>query len=160
MKRPSIALFFSLLIFSFWNAAELTERASASIVQPNEYEEKEINVDTNYLQDPSNRMQKESLSEEVLKLTFDGKKTTNFDELKAGLFLSPAKETNTIASRAQEMELFSEETSPGLPYTVDSQEPGINYMIMIIGGIILGSILLMIFLLFRFTSNGGKSSAY
>ncbi|MDG5471924.1 type VII secretion protein EssA [Jeotgalibacillus sp. ET6] len=160
MKRPKRIMFYSLLLFSLWTAAE-PERASASMVQPNQYEEKEINVDTNYFHEQSMRQQRESLSEEVLELTFDGEKTTNFDELRAGLFLSPAKETNTIASRAREMELFSEQAGSSPRYVENAPEEGsgINFMIIILGGIIMGAILLMVVLLFRFTSSGAKSSA-
>jgi len=133
----------------------------ASVVNPdpNQYEEKDVEVDTNYFHEESLLNRREALPEELIKLNFDGEKITTFDELREELFLSSVKETNTITSRAQEMGLFSEERDVAVPYTneqMESTDTSWNVMILVLGALLVIAVGAMVFLLVKFGSGPSK----
>lgn len=131
---------------------------SASVVQPNQYEEKKVDLNTDYFHEDSLLDRREGLSEQVQSLTFDGSKITSFDELREELFLSPVKETNTITSRAQELGLFTGENNVSVPYSHAGQEANSdwNVMIMVFAIIVAAAAGFMLFILVKYSASGSK----
>ncbi|TDL31374.1 type VII secretion protein EssA [Jeotgalibacillus sp. S-D1] len=158
LKRAAVACFlFSLSLGIVLPALA----ASASVVQPNLYEEKKVDLNTDYFHEDSLLDRREGLSDQIQSLTFDGSKITSFDQLREELFLSPVKETNTITSRAQELGLFTDENKTSVPYSYSGQETKSewNVMIVVFAIIVAAAAGAMLFLLVKYSANGAKKTS-
>lgn len=99
-KLLSFCLIISLTI-SFSSISYADEEKE--VVEPNVYEKREINLKQNR----DNRMERKKLPEEQMDLTFDKNEATKNEQLLDELFQTSMIETNTITSKAAQMELFS-----------------------------------------------------
>ncbi|MET3321237.1 UNVERIFIED_ORG: type VII secretion protein EssA [Peribacillus simplex] len=107
MKRNKY-LFLALLIL-FFSQPTNGHAEEEPIVEPNEYHEKNIDIQTEYFHEEELLKQKQRLPDEQKDLTFERGKYDALDSTKDSLFLSPVTgNNNTIASKAEQLGLFSE----------------------------------------------------
>ncbi|MED1602065.1 type VII secretion protein EssA [Alkalihalophilus marmarensis] len=108
MKLLNISAFVCLLFFllPFLVLAE-----GDPVVEPQEYKERQINVDLNYYREDE-RVRREALSEEQRVLTFTQREMKYFDEVYEELFQTGTIEVNTITAKAERLDLFNGETEP------------------------------------------------
>ncbi|MGG3891361.1 type VII secretion protein EssA [Metabacillus fastidiosus] len=76
-------------------------------VEPNEYEEKKIDLDTKYFLDSSLLKRKKQLPEELKKLTFTKKEQTFYKEVKESLFTEETEINNTVEAKVAQLQLFT-----------------------------------------------------
>ncbi|CAH0302018.1 hypothetical protein SRABI96_04637 [Peribacillus sp. Bi96] len=118
------------------------------MVEPNEYQEKDIDIQTEYFHEEGLLEQKQRLPEEQKDLTFERGKYDVMESVKDTLFLSPIteKNNNTIASKADQLGLFSEvgiRTRSG-----EETEPSLHFDLTILLGIVLAlSVVCLFFIL-------------
>lgn len=74
-------------------------------VKPNEYREKDIKLNTDYLHEDSFYQQREQLSEDQLLLKFEGDKPKQTTLLAEDLFKEDRKGTNTITAKSEQLEI-------------------------------------------------------
>lgn len=145
MKRSKQVI---LVMFIILFSQPLHGRAEEEpIVEPNEYQEKEINIQTEYFHDEELLKQKEKIPEELKGLTFERGKYDVIDSIEDSLFLSPVTEDNNIiASKAEELELFSSEV-PIRKRNLEEEESFLTFDLSLLLGIILGIAVLCLFLI-------------
>lgn len=105
-KLLSILCMFCL-IFSFNSTVNAAE--DEKDVEPNIYEKRDIYIKKS---NRGNLLEREELPEEQLGLTFDQDERTESEQLLDELFESSVVETNTITSKAAQMELFDVSDEP------------------------------------------------
>ncbi|MED4533981.1 type VII secretion protein EssA [Metabacillus fastidiosus] len=76
-------------------------------VEPNEYEEKKIDLDTKYFHDSSLLKQKKQLPEELKKITFTKKDQTFYEDVKESLFTKETEINNTVEAKVAQLQLFT-----------------------------------------------------
>ncbi|WP_375090950.1 type VII secretion protein EssA [Peribacillus sp. RS7] len=123
-----------ILFFSYTAHAGAEEEP---MVEPNEYQEKDIDIQTEYFHEEGLLEQKQELPEELKDLTFERGKYDVIDSVKDSLFLSPVTENqnNTIASKAEQLGLFSEVSIR--TRSEEETEPTLNFDLTILLGIVL-----------------------
>ncbi|MGE7604655.1 type VII secretion protein EssA [Peribacillus sp. NPDC097675] len=115
------------------------------IEEPNVYQEKDINIQTEYFHDEELLKQKQKIPEEVKGLTFERGKYDVIDSIEDSLFLSPVTEDNNIiASKAEEMGLFSSE-APIRKRSLEEERSFLKFDLSILLGIVLGIAVLCLF---------------
>ncbi|RKQ33906.1 type VII secretion protein EssA [Oceanobacillus halophilus] len=97
-------------------------------VEPNIYKGKDININRNFQETE----QKKPLPEEQKNLTFEKENKTETDRIEEQLFLSSNIETNTIAAKAQQFNLFSEQDKRAIQLTDEAESVQNNSTIMIL----------------------------
>src|SRR5690625_30662 len=114
------------------------------VLEPNIYEKREINIRS---KNRDNLIERKELPEEQMNLTFQNDTLTESEIILDELFQSAKVETNTITSKAAQMELFSlaeEEVSESKEDELIIEGPNILMIIMIIGVIVIVAMLFMI----------------
>ena len=143
MKRSKqILLVFFILLF-IQPVHGLAEEEP--IVKPNVYQEKDINIQTEYFHDEELLKQKEKIPEELKGLTFERGKYEIIDSIEDSLFLSPVTEDNNIiASKAEEMGLFSSEV-PIRKRNIEEEKSFLNFDLSVLLGVVLGIAVVCLF---------------
>ncbi|WP_199880550.1 type VII secretion protein EssA [Bacillus massiliglaciei] len=84
------------------------EAEEGDTVEPNSYEEKDVDIRTDYFHEESLFQQKKQLSEEQRKLTFDEETIPLREQIKPFLFQTiGAGENHTVIAKAEQVGLFS-----------------------------------------------------
>lgn len=118
--------------------------AEEPMVEPNEYQEKDIDIQTEYFHEEGLLEQKQRLPEEQKDLSFERGKYDAVDSVTDSLFLSPVTENNnTIASKAEQLGLFKE---AGKRMTSEEEaEPSLHFDLTILLVIILALAVVCLF---------------
>ncbi|MDV2686599.1 type VII secretion protein EssA [Alkalihalophilus lindianensis] len=78
----------------------------AKIAVPQQYQERNIKVDLNYYREDEQR-RRQAIPEEQRVLTFNQRELSYFTDVYDQLFLQSTLDTNTIATKAEQLQLFS-----------------------------------------------------
>lgn len=140
-KLLSIILVFACLFFA--GTVVIAEKED-KVVEPNIYKKREINI-RNYFRD--NLSEPKSLPEEQKDLTFEPPAQTESEQIIDELFQSSVIETNTITSKAAQLELFSEEAHEVKRDTEEEEGSGDSNLLMILMIMIAAVIVAMLFIL-------------
>ncbi|MFJ7471680.1 type VII secretion protein EssA [Peribacillus frigoritolerans] len=134
-----------VLLILFFSHAPHGGAEGEPMVEPNEYQEKDIDIQTEYFHEEGLLEQKRKLPEEQKDLTFERGKYDAFDSVKDSLFLSPVMENqnNTIASKSEQLGLFSEVRIP--TRNEEETEPSLNFDLTILLGIVLALLVVCLF---------------
>lgn len=108
MKLLNISAVVCLLFFLL---PSLVLAEGDPIVEPQEYKERQINVDLNYYREDE-RVRREALSEEQRVLTFTQREMKYFNDVYDQLFHTETIEVNTITAKAERLDLFNGEAEP------------------------------------------------
>lgn len=139
-KQILLVFFILLFILPVHGLAE-----EEPIVKPNVYQEKDINIQTEYFHDEELLKQKEKIPEELKGLTFERGKYEIIDSIEDSLFLSPVTEDNNIiASKAEEMGLFSSEV-PIRKRNIEEEKSFLNFDLSVLLGVVLGIAVVCLF---------------
>ncbi|MGW6298835.1 type VII secretion protein EssA [Peribacillus butanolivorans] len=142
MKRNKY-LFLALFIL-FFSQPTNGHAEEEPIVEPNEYHEKNIDIQTEYFHEEELLKQKQRLPEEQKDLTFERGKYDVLDTTKDSLFLSPVTENNnTIASKAEQLGLFSEVNIR--TRSNEGTESSVNFDLPLLLGIVLALAVICLF---------------
>ncbi|MCK1994974.1 type VII secretion protein EssA [Peribacillus muralis] len=132
MKRNKYVF---VILFILFFSLSPHGHAEDPMVEPNEYQEKDIDIQTEYFHEEDLLEQKRRLPEEQKDLTFERGKYDVLDSVKDTLFLSPvAGNDNTIASKAEQLGLFSEVSIR--TRSEEETEPLFNFDLTILLGVI------------------------
>ena len=137
-----------VLLILFFSHAPNGGAEEEPMVEPNEYQEKDIDIQTEYFHEEGLLEQKRKLPEEQKDLTFERGKYDAVDSVKDSLFLSPVTENqnNTIASKSEQLGLFSEVAIR--TRSEEETEPSLNFDLTILLGIVLAlSVVCLFFIL-------------
>ncbi|WP_144553229.1 type VII secretion protein EssA [Peribacillus simplex] len=134
-----------VLLILFFSHAPNGGAEEEPMVEPNEYQEKDIDIQTEYFHEEGLLEQKRKLPEEQKDLTFERGKYDAVDSVKDSLFLSPVTENqnNTIASKSEQLGLFSEVAIR--TRSEEETEPSLNFDLTILLGIILALLVVCLF---------------
>ncbi|MEF2098127.1 type VII secretion protein EssA [Bacillus sp. CFBP9009] len=134
-----------VLLILFFSHAPHGEAEDEPMVEPNEYQENDIDIQTEYFHEEGLLEQKRKLPEEQKDLTFERGKYDVIDSVEDSLFLSPVtgNQNNTIASKADQLGLFSE---VGVRTKSEEEtEPPLNFDLTILLGIVLALLVVCLF---------------
>ncbi|MFF2501498.1 type VII secretion protein EssA [Peribacillus sp. NPDC058075] len=134
-----------VLIILFFSHAPLGGAEDEPMVEPNEYQVNDIDIQTEYFHEEGLLEQKRKLPEEQKDLTFERGKYDVIDSVEDSLFLSPVtgNQNNTIASKADQLGLFSE---VGVRTRSEEEtEPSLNFDLTILLGIVLALLVVCLF---------------
>ncbi|MED3998160.1 type VII secretion protein EssA [Peribacillus frigoritolerans] len=134
-----------VLLILFFSHAPHGKAEEEPMVEPNEYQENDIDVQTEYFHEEGLLEQKRKLPEEQKDLTFERGKYDAIDSVKDSLFQSPVMENqnNTIASKSEQLGLFSEVRIP--TRNEEETEPSLNFDLTILLGIVLALLVVCLF---------------
>jgi type VII secretion protein EssA len=122
-------------------------------VKPNEYQEKNVKINTDYLHEDSFYQQRDQLSEDQLLLKFEGEKTYQSTLLANELFKDSNQEKNTIQAKSEQLNItFDQKQKADVQETL-AQNDG-NQSILIIGlftGLIVAGVGALFFLIPKIT---------
>lgn len=140
--KPAILLF-AILLFTMPGAGSAEEDP---IVEPNQYNEKDIELQTEYFHEDSLLEKKSTLPEEQKALTFEPEPYNFYESVERTLFQS-SSENNTIQAKAEQMELF---TTMDASYTGSDQtekKDSFTFDLTIVLGVIAVLAVLCLFLI-------------
>ncbi|MDF1995907.1 type VII secretion protein EssA [Peribacillus frigoritolerans] len=134
-----------VLLILFFSHAPHGWAEEEPMVEPNEYQENDIDIQTEYFHEEGLLEQKRKLPEEQKDLTFERGKYDAIDSVKDSLFQSPVMENqnNTIASKSEQLGLFSEVRIP--TRNEGETEPSLNFDLTILLGIVLALLVVCLF---------------
>ncbi|WHX62427.1 type VII secretion protein EssA [Peribacillus frigoritolerans] len=134
-----------VLLILFFSHAPHGWAEEEPLVEPNEYQENDIDIQTEYFHEEGLLEQKRKLPEEQKDLTFERGKYDAIDSVKDSLFQSPVMENqnNTIASKSQQLGLFSEVRIP--TRNEEETEPSLNFDLTILLGAVLALLVVCLF---------------
>lgn len=134
-----------VLLILFFSHAPYGGAEEEPMVEPNEYQENDIDIQTEYFHEEGLLEQKRKLPEEQKDLTFERGKYDAIDSVKDSLFQSPVMENqnNTIASKSEQLGLFSEVRIP--TRNEEETEPSLNFDLTILLGIVLALLVVCLF---------------
>jgi type VII secretion protein EssA len=115
-------------------------------VKPNQYQEKEIKRNTDYLHEDSLYQKRDQLSEDQLMLKFEGQKPNKNTLLADHLFKETKEETNTITAKSKQLDVSFQRKLKASEEEIDSK--GESNQSFLITGLFVGVILLGIGALF------------
>ncbi|MBU5465953.1 type VII secretion protein EssA [Virgibacillus sp. MSJ-26] len=143
MKKKLLSFFILLGLNICLSPVSLADEESED-VEPNVYEKREINIQKNFR---DNLIERRKLPEEQKELTFEKPIETESEQIMDELFQSNVIETNTITSKAAQMDLFSMSDQESKRDMEEELVPeGSNLlMILMIAGVI--SIIAMLFVI-------------
>ncbi|MDV2887174.1 type VII secretion protein EssA [Alkalihalophilus pseudofirmus] len=142
MKLLNISAFVCLLFFLL---PSLVLAEGDPVVEPQEYKERQINVDLNYYREDE-RVRREALSEEQRVLTFTQREMKYFDEVYEELFQTGTIEVNTITAKAERLDLFNGETEPARQSRTEQEsETGIVQISTILIAVVILMIAILMF---------------
>ena len=103
-------------------------------VEPNQYKEKEVRINTDYFHDEALLERKESLPDEVKELTFLNDELSVSELAKEMIFQSTVHEQTVIETKAKQFALFSAEVAYGetSDYAVKERSVGVIQFVLII----------------------------
>ncbi|MFA1715123.1 type VII secretion protein EssA [Peribacillus frigoritolerans] len=135
----------SVLLILFFSHAPHGGAEEEPMVEPNEYQENDIDIQTEYFHEEGLLEQKRKLPEEQKDLTFERGKYDALDSVEDSLFQSPVMENqnNTIASKSEQLGLFSEVRIP--TRNEEETEPSLNFDLTILLGIVLALLVVCLF---------------
>ncbi|WP_060674029.1 type VII secretion protein EssA [Rossellomorea vietnamensis] len=81
---------------------------------PNDYQKNKFKKNSDLIHDQSSTNQKIQIPDEQKSLTFEGRRSNGLSELKAKIFYSEKKDTNTIKAKAVNLKLFRQSESARL----------------------------------------------
>ena len=119
-------------------------------VQPNVYEEQKIKIEKNII---SKDEQKKPLPEEQRNLTFEAPAESIDDRITDHLFLAPSNETNTILTKASQLNLFSEKEKKVQRATEPNQtetEESSSLLLLMFAGLVLVIATMFFFIIPKF----------
>ena len=128
-------------------------RADSGIddLTPNTYEKKDFKGNTDYLHDKSLYENRENgSSKEVQDLTFKKNNSNPLEKVKAQLFTDTNKETNTIASKALLLNLFTDDNVKSYDHEDTMEQTAkqkSRILILYIGLLIIGLLILLVILI-------------
>ncbi|MCT4480577.1 type VII secretion protein EssA [Peribacillus sp. NPDC101481] len=134
-----------VLLILFFSHAPNGGAEDEPMVEPNEYQENDIDIQTEYFHEEGLLEQKRKLPEEQKDLTFERGKYDVIDSVEDSLFLSPVtgNQNNTIASKADQLGLFSE---VGVrTRSEEKTEPSLNFDLTVLLGIVLALLVVCLF---------------
>ena len=105
MKLKIILLFLVLFIGMI-----LGNEGAYANVDPHQYKEKEIKIETKYFYDESLIKRKDSLPDELKDLTFSGEGKLESEKAKEVVFQSALNQKTVIEEKAEQLQLFSGES--------------------------------------------------
>lgn len=105
MKRKIIFLFLVLFI-----GLILGNEEAYADVEPHQYKEKEIKIDTEYFHDESLLKRKDSLPDKLKDLTFSGEGKLESEKAKEVVFQSAFNQKSMIEEKAEQLQLFTGES--------------------------------------------------
>lgn len=82
-------------------------KVAYAAVEPHEYKEKEVKINTDYLRDESLLKRKESLSDELKKISFSGEKQSISEQAITTVFQTNVYQQTVIEAQAERLQLFS-----------------------------------------------------
>ena len=150
MKKRQLNIVILTLLLMNFNSISFAKEDDEE-VEPNVYEKQDVQVKPN---DRNSLIEKRELPEEQKELTFDKNKATESEQLVDQLFESTIIETNTITSKADKMELFSdvgEELKQDKGEANDSENANLLKVLMIL--IVVGAIGLILVIIPRLQQN-------
>lgn len=106
MKRKIILVF---LIFVM--GMILGNEEAYAEVEPHQYKEKDIKIETKYFKDETLLKRKDSLREELKDLTFSGERKLESEKAKEVVFQSALNQKTMIETKAEQLQLFSSESN-------------------------------------------------
>ncbi|WP_409296646.1 type VII secretion protein EssA [Peribacillus sp. SCS-26] len=142
-RKPRLSAMLAILLIAVPGTA-LAEEGPAP--EPNQYEKKKLDLDTEYIREGSLLKEKERLPEEQKLLTFKREEKKLFEAVKGRLFMSDAKVT-TASSKAEKLNLFTGENA-SQPKKIKREEPageGTGAFLPVILGILLAVCVLFLF---------------
>jgi len=113
-------------------------------VEPNVYKKRDINIRNNFR---DNLNERKELPEEQKELTFEPPRKTEKEQISEELFQSSVIETNTITSKATQLELFSMADYEAKRDTEEEVLEESSILLIIFMIIIVAIVIVMIFLL-------------
>lgn len=147
------------LLFPFIPSAAAAQTEENTDVAPNQYEKKDIEIDTNYLHEDTYYEEKTELPEEQKDITFDKPKDKDAELIK-DLFTSTNAE-DTIAAQSKQLGItFAEKpmTKTSSTETEDEQETSSLLLPMIYVVLILLGIAGIVFLIPKVTAQENKKA--
>jgi type VII secretion protein EssA len=102
-KKVTLTLLFCLMAILLPSIVLAEE---AKIAEPQQYQERNIKVDLNYYREDERR-RRQAIPEEQRVLTFNQRELSYFSDVYDQLFLQSNIDTNTIATKAEQLQLFS-----------------------------------------------------
>jgi type VII secretion protein EssA len=142
MKLLNISAFVCLLFFLL---PSLVLAEGDPVVEPQEYKERQINVDLNYYREDE-RVRREALSKEQRVLTFTQREMKYFGEVYEELFQTGTIEVNTITAKAERLDLFNGETEPARQSRIEQEsETGIVQISTILIAVVILMIAILMF---------------
>ncbi|NUK29687.1 type VII secretion protein EssA [Parageobacillus sp. VR-IP] len=115
-------------------------------IEPNQYQRQNIELRMDYIHEESLLDEKRDLPEVQTSLTFQRPTSSFFEQTKAQLFLSGEKETNTIAAKAEKLELFSsieEQTVPSHQPLDEAEQTSSSFLPWLFGFFIFGFLIVL-----------------
>ena len=146
-RRIMLALLFPISLFINVNA---TEAAAPDLetLTPNEYEKKEFKENTEYLHEKALYENKQSIPEQQKELTFELPTADSNEEILNQLFVGEMNTKQTIAEKAEQMNLFSDKKPEDLRLKEKSEHsPNRQIQLMIIIGLLAIGLMVMLVLL-------------
>src|SRR5690625_317437 len=143
MKKKFLSFVILLGVIIRLSTVSLADEESET-VEPNVYEKREINIQKDFR---DNLIERRELPEEQKELTFEKPTETESEQIMDELFQSNVIETNTITSKAAQMDLFSMSDQESKRDMEEEPVPeGSNLlMILMIAGVII--IIAMLFVI-------------
>ncbi|RFU63100.1 type VII secretion protein EssA [Peribacillus glennii] len=117
------------------------------IVEPNQYKEKDIELQTEYFHEESLLEKKRSLPEEQKSLTFMKVEDPYYENARQELFQSSAADNNTIKAKAEQLELFSSEGRMSFGTDKTEKDDGFNFNLTVLLGILAVLAVICLFLI-------------
>lgn len=158
MKPKSLAS--SLFIFLLISLPGMSYAEDDPIVEPNQYEERDIELQTEYFHEDSLLKKKQSLPEEQKALTFEPVQDTELESVERNLFQTSPSENNTIQAKVEQLQLFTSKDEDRISSndsdTVDSSSFNLTLLLGII--VALAVIGLFFFLVPRLGQSNFQSS--
>jgi len=143
-----LALLFPISLFINVNA---TEAAAPDLetLTPNEYEKKEFKENTEYLHEKALYENKQSIPEQQKELTFELPMSDSNEEILNQLFVGEMNAQQTIAEKAEQMNLFSDKRPEDLQLKDKSDDPPNRQiqLMVIIGLLAIGLIVVLVLLI-------------
>ncbi|WP_027409954.1 type VII secretion protein EssA [Anoxybacteroides tepidamans] len=150
MKGKGRFWFPFLLALLFLTAAANDAQAEEwPAVEPNRYEKQQTELRTDYIREQSLLNEKKELPKEQLPLTFQRPASSALERTKAQLFLSPERETNTIATKAEKLKLFSsaKEMAASSRLPLDEEEETDSSSLLWLFGVLVFGLITAIFVI-------------
>ncbi|CAH0347671.1 type VII secretion protein EssA [Bacillus sp. CECT 9360] len=150
-KREIFLFMFLLMIMPDMSFAE-----EDPIVEPNQYEERDIELQTEYFHEESLLEKRQSLPEEQKALTFESDPSKRYESVEQELFQA-SSDNNTIKAKAKQLNLFTGQDNPFTSSNESKKEASLSVHLTFLLGII--AVLAVLCLFFILVPKIGKEGA-